>query len=207
MPLCMDCVSMNYKDRYGCDAKCELRGRYYNPYSNAVCSEFKENNIPRSELERRYEIRKNYAKENKSSDCYLTTAICNILNYDDDCNYLEKLRYFRDNIMLNDKKYYDLLVEYNIVGPMIAKSLIEDENRKEISINLLINYIVPVYFKINNHRYNEATSIYIDMVNNLKNHYGLEDILIIKKDNTFLPKIKTKKEISKLKQFYNIKRV
>ena len=159
MKYCMDCTGMNYKKRCGTDAKCERKGTYYNPYSVACDDDFEENGIYRSELERRYDstdtrINPDYSKiNNDSSSCYLTTAICTCLNYEDDCNYLETLRNFRDTIMLKDEKYYDLLAEYNIVGPLISKSLSEHENRNNIALNLFMNYIVPVYFKINNNRH------------------------------------------------------
>lgn len=217
MPWCMDCQKMNYKKRCGSDAKCELKEKYYSPYS-VVCDDYYkynlENNIYRSELERLYRSTDpEYIQESKenqntnSSSCYLTTAICNCLNYEDDCNYLETLRYFRDKIMLKNQKYYDLLAEYDIIGPLISKSLMEDKNNKHIATALLINYIVPVYFKINNHKYNEATKIYINMVNTLKEFYGYNNLVITKKDNTQYPKIKTKKDIHKLSFCYEVKRV
>ena len=203
----MDCISMNYKDRYHSDAKCELRRKYYNPYS-CVCRDFIENNVSRSELERRYtstdpNIRKDYSKVQPDNTCYLTTAICSCLNYSDDCNYLETLRGFRDNVMLKDKRYYKLLAEYNAIGPMIAENLYCDKNNKEVSLNLLLNYIVPVYFKIRNRHFKEAIKVYTKMVTDLKQYYGLDNIDLIEIDDD-LPKIKTKKNINKLFNNYRV---
>ena len=44
------------------------------------------------------------------------------------------------------------------------------------------------------------------MVNNLKKTFGYNEISLTRKDNNY-PKIKTKKDIHKLKEYYNIKGV
>ena len=46
--------------------------------------------------------------------------VCNILGYPDNCDVLNTLREFRNKVLNNDKKYSELLFQYDSVGPMIA---------------------------------------------------------------------------------------
>ncbi len=40
---------------------------------------------------------RNKVDQRPSTGCYITTAVCHILGYEDDCTVLETLRGFRDN--------------------------------------------------------------------------------------------------------------
>lgn len=123
--------------------------------------------------------RSNYSRENmfensrghQSSGCYLTTMMCEILNYSDNNYYLQTLRNFRDNVMKRDMKYFPLLYTYDMVGPTIANRLRNDPNKKEIAKMFFTNYIEKSVLSIEEGKINTAINIYMAMTLALANHY------------------------------------
>lgn len=109
------------------------------------------------------------------SDCYLTTIICEILGFEDDCDILAVMRLFRNNILQKDLRYLNILVEYDMVGPEIASNLKKDENALWIAKELLEHYIKPIIVYINNRNYDAAVVLYQNMTNLLKENYALVD--------------------------------
>ena len=63
-------------------------------------------------------------------------------------------------------------MNYDLIGPMIAKKLFEDENREELAIDLYFDYLVNCvdYLKIGDEE--SAVYKYTEMVNILKDHYS-----------------------------------
>ncbi len=122
--------------------------------------------------------------EKNPSGCFLTTMICNVLGYDDDCFVLNKLRNFRDNVMQKDEKYKDLLLEYDLVGPRIAEYIKADNKNTTLWDNIYNLYIVPTTNYIMEKNYSEAVNKYRQMYDLLKEYYCVEDISYdeIKKD-------------------------
>lgn len=159
---CRECMKMDLKDRNRYDsnkAYCTEYRKYYNPNSKACSGHF----VYNESLEDR-------------SGCYITTAIVDILGLKDNTPYLEKLRNFRDNVMQKDENLKKILIEYDIVGPIISLNLLDDENKYEMSIDMLSNYIIPISFLLDMKKYNEAVIRYEMMVNNLINTYSIEKI-------------------------------
>lgn len=153
MPCCADCAKMDLNDtnKYG-EFWCGERNRYY-PGSDSTCSYFVDRNSDRC--------------------CYLTTITVHCLGYDDNCQYLETLRHFRDSIMQPNPIYQPILIEYDNIGPKITKKIVEDPNNKILSKKLMSNYIKPVCRFLEIQNYNEAIKLYQDMVIKLKKHYNL----------------------------------
>lgn len=114
----------------------------------------------------------NFSKS--SGGCYITTAMCEILGFEDDCEYLETLRGFRDTYMLDNPEYHPLLHDYNTVGPQIADKLYDDENGFLVSNALLNNFIKPAVEAINDNAYNAAINQYINMTVYLMDYYDLD---------------------------------
>lgn len=108
-------------------------------------------------------------------DCYLTTIICEILGFEDDCDTLTVMRLFRNNILQKDLRYLNVLVEYDMVGPKIASNLKNDENALWIAKELLEHYIKPIIIYIKNNNYDAAVVLYQNMTNLLKENYSLVD--------------------------------
>ncbi len=157
---CYECGLMNMDDhnRYKySECWCNYHRRYYEPDSRA-CSHA----IPR--------------QSGNSGNCYITTAICDILGFEDDCDYLRTLRGFRDNYMMNKSELFPLLEEYDEIGPIISDCLWNDENKESVANNILEFGIKPSYFFIKDGDEESAIKTYVNMVNALKDLYGLHDV-------------------------------
>lgn len=114
-------------------------------------------------------------KKAKTSDCFITTIICEKLGYQDNCDILETLRFIRESYLKRTEEGRALLQEYDIIGPVISAeiakcSLID-------SIVLAKKYILPCYDAIKENRYVDAIMIYTNMVMELKTRfsYAFED--------------------------------
>lgn len=113
------------------------------------------------------------SKSAQSSGCYLTTAMCTILNLPDDNYYLQTLRTFRDNVLKQDVKHLPLLIAYDVIGPMIAYNLNNDPNKVEIATTLLENYIQRAVKAIECEKNDEAINIYKAMTISLAERYNI----------------------------------
>ena len=113
-------------------------------------------------------------KSDYVSSCFLTTAICNIFGFEDDCFGLEIMRDFRDTILVNDVRYHALLAEYEVVGPIISDRMYMDNHSMEVASYYFENYIYDIIMNLSSKRdYDEAVSKYIEMVNDMKRMYGV----------------------------------
>ena len=77
-----------------------------------------------------------YKSRPSSSNCYITTLVCNRLGKEDNCEELETLRKFRNDVLQEDEKYASILFEYDTVGPQIAKELCTED---QTIINKIFN--------------------------------------------------------------------
>lgn len=139
--------------RLACDAKC---------YS--FCEAYRRSNYSRENM---YDN----SRSHQSSGCYLTTIMCEILNYSDDNYYLQTLRGFRDNVMKKDCKYFPLLITYDVVGPVIANSLRNDPNREEIAKVFFNNYVERAVLSIEEGKKDMAINVYVAMTKELADYY------------------------------------
>lgn len=149
---------------------CTERFTYY-PFNDRACSN-------------KFEHKLDYVP----SGCFLTTAICNIFGFEDDCFGLETMRNFRDNILVKDSKYYHLLASYEIIGPVISHMMYNDPYRKEVAEYYFDNYIYDILIDlVNNTNHEKVVDRYIEMGNDMKRMYGItkevseEDIKVLTK--------------------------
>lgn len=173
MAICAECtyLDINYghsSGKFWCNTKCERHfgtdpecGRFCRAYSRDSGTI---NNV--------IDIAKSYTS---GGGCYLTTMLCNILNLPDNNIYLETIRNFRKNVLQKDEKYKTLLVEYDIVGPVIASALANDPLKETIAKVYLNNFIIPITQFIINKENDRAVDKYYQMTNNLKTFYGLNN--------------------------------
>lgn len=114
------------------------------------------------------------ARSGSSSNCYITTMLCNRLGLADDCCELQTLRSFRDNVLQQNKDYQELLYEYDVIGPAIAANL----QTEEISVikKLFDTYIKPVISLLREGKNESAISKYVEMTCSLEDYYGLTEI-------------------------------
>lgn len=113
-----------------------------------------------------------------NSGCYITTIICDVLGYADDCMVLDKLRFFRNNVMQKDSKYASILLEYDTIGPDIAyfiRKEYEESSDREIWIQFYNFYLQPTANYIADGQFDNAVNRYKEMVTSLKDYFGLKD--------------------------------
>ena len=166
---CRECECMDMNDVAYYDSSkryCTERHEYYNP-NDTACSRM------------RYDETR---KPSTSSTCYLTTMISNILRHPDNGHALRTLRKFRNEYMLNHPETYPILIEYDIVGPKIAKQLNDDPLNIYIAREFYLSYIKPIVSHIEHEEYGIAISKYQDMTNRFKNFYHIDDEITEKLD-------------------------
>ena len=152
---CNDCENYdpNNTNRWN-DGFCSYYCKYFSK-SDKACSKF----------EKRRDI---------DTTCFLTTAICNIFGFEDNCFGLETLRNFRDNYLVKDERYHKLLAEYEVIGPVISNNLYHDEHRMEVADYYFENYLYNIIVNLSTYKdYDEAVNMYIEMVNDMKRMYGV----------------------------------
>lgn len=123
----------------------------------------------------------NASKRYREAGCHITTAIVNILELPN-CQELAILKDFRVRNMENNPKYADMLTKYDKLGPIVADSLIK-ENDMGFAWELFSTYIKKtVELVVNgnlraslgmqeNGYYDAALELYISMTKKLIKKY------------------------------------
>ena len=163
--------SADYDGKYYCDRKGERRYAC-DPKCYSFCEAYSRSNYARENM---YEN----SRSHSGSGCYLTTALCSILNLPDDNYYLQTLRTFRDKVLKQDIKYFSILYTYDKIGPEIANKLKQDKDKEIIAKSLLNNYINIAVTAIENEKNNDAVNIYIAMTTALADRYNINTNIII----------------------------
>lgn len=168
---CSECTYLDLHKRESGKYYCEKEYEYVRA-NELCCSKFCEAySRNTSEIRRAEEFSASY---NSSSGCYITTMLCNILQKEDSNTYLNTLRRFRDEVLQKSTDGARILVEYDVVGPMIASNLAQDNARISIASTLFNNFIVPTVDCINNGWYDDAITLYKGMTERLMNFYHIE---------------------------------
>lgn len=102
--------------------------------------------------------------DDKDTGCYLTTLMCELLGYEDDCFELTYLRNFRQNYMQNNIEGQKLLSQYKDISHPIVKKLRMRLDKKEIALKMKNDYITSAIEKIKNGNPEDGIAIYKDMV-------------------------------------------
>lgn len=155
---CYDCgrYDRNDTNRYD-EGFCTYYCKYY-PKSDKACS--------------RFEQRSDYVP----SGCFLTTTICDMLGMEDNCFGLQTMRNFRDTVLVNDPKYYHLLAEYEVIGPIISDKIKNDSHGIEVAEYYFENYIYDIVMNLSTTGdYNSAVNKYVEMVTDLKRMYVVNE--------------------------------
>ena len=174
MNYCSECTYLKTNDpdlygKYWCECRLE-RVLANNEGCYRFCTAYSRS---------KYDIEKyeKYSIEHSKEGCYLTTIMCNILKMPDDNPFLNTMRYFRGNVLQKDKKYSNLLVEYDVIGPIISNNIANDPLNLQISIDCMFKYIKPIVKLIKEKNNDEAINQYIEMTNNLKKFYNINTTL------------------------------
>lgn len=102
------------------------------------------------------------------SGCYLTTACMQhyMEEFDDNCYYLEMLRWFRDKFVSikDQQKYYE-------IAPKIVEEINALENANEIYNDIYYNVIQLCVRLIEDENFNDAYNVYKNSVMKLEKQY------------------------------------
>ena len=172
MAKCGQCINLDWKnkerwtseERYYCK-----EGHGYRKPTDTQCS---------------YDFCYNKNSEKSSNDgytpagCYITTIVCHILGYADDCELLETLRNFRENTLRPNLQYLNILLQYDIVGPKISATIREMKESYGFCLNMMNNFLLPCAKAIKNEKTEDAIAIYENMVMYLIETLGIESIKI-----------------------------
>lgn len=158
---CMDCEQHNIYLVKNNQFYCPKMKRYVSLHERSCNTYFVKKD--RNKVDRR-----------PNTGCYITTAVCHILGYEDDCPVLETLRSFRDNYMKHQEYCLPLLNDYNVVGPMIGEKLFEDENRVKQANRMLNIFIKEAIDAIKDKEYDAAVDIYVNMTEFLMDYYEID---------------------------------
>ena len=174
MSKCSECTYLKACDpdlygRYWCEKKLERVSA-----NQEECYRFCRAYSRSSYESKNYE---QYSKEHSNEGCYLTTIMCKILKVNDNNPYLNTLRDFRKNILQKNTNYKSLLVQYDVIGPIIANNLINDSMKYKISANSFSNYIMPITKLIKKNENEKAINLYVDMTNKLIKLYNINNIV------------------------------
>jgi hypothetical protein len=107
-------------------------------------------------------------KQETDTKCYLTTACMKhyMEEFDDNCYYLDILRWFRDNIVsIEDKELY-----YRI-APSVVSALDSLENANEVYEKIYYDIIQKCVWLIEYGKYQQAYNIYKNSVIQLESKY------------------------------------
>ncbi len=114
----------------------------------------------------------------KPSGCYITTIMCEILGYSDDCEILTVMRAFRDEYLKLHAEYIPILLEYDQIGPKICEKIREDEDNYRLALEAMKYYLLPCASAYKSGNPLEALKIYQNMIQRLRIMYGLESFVI-----------------------------
>lgn len=114
-----------------------------------------------------------YSSSSSSSGCFITTAACEALHKGDSCDELNLLRKFRDEHISDSTDGEKLIIEYYRIGPDIVDKINSSPNPKKVYSEMWKKYIKPSYDEINNQNWEKAKVIYINMVKELCQCYGV----------------------------------
>lgn len=151
---CRDCEYFDEKDRepfFKVKGYCSYYRSYYDQGDN--CNNFRPSGYT-------------------PSTCYITTIVHEVLRKDDECDTMETLRNFRNNILNKNKKYESILEEYDVIGKRVANA-IKIDNDKDLCEKIYNNFLLKVAYSIKKKNYLKAITDYEQMTMMLISYYNI----------------------------------
>ena len=105
------------------------------------------------------------------SGCFITTATLTSIGKPDNCEELNLLREYRDKWLVNRNDGKQLIAEYYNIAPRIVDAINTQPDRQEIYAELWKNDIKPCLGLIKKNQYEEAKSVYGNVITKLKERY------------------------------------
>lgn len=115
-----------------------------------------------------------YEFKEHNSPCFITTAVVNMCGFNDDCRVITNLRVLREELQ-DTEQGQELLKMYDVIGPVIASKLSEEEEQLLTGYKIISEDLIPTAFEVEKQDFNSAANRYLDMIKRLANRY---DILI-----------------------------
>lgn len=106
--------------------------------------------------------------------CYITTAVCESLDKEDDCYELKTLRNYRDRYLMKSAEGSSLIQEYYDIAPTIVKRINRKTEAKAIYQGICEMYLSPCIKKIEQNDLVGCKLVYEEMVRALKEQYMIE---------------------------------
>ncbi|MBV5336403.1 hypothetical protein JZU48_05385 [bacterium] len=110
------------------------------------------------------------------SKCYLTTAACRSLGWDDDCRSLARLRWYRDNVLSHLPDGKNEIAEYYRTAPSLVAAIDRRADAPEIYRGIYEDAILPAVTAIDAGAYDVARDIYRGLVRRLQSTGGLGSV-------------------------------
>lgn len=105
------------------------------------------------------------AQSDKGGGCFITTAICDAEGKPDDCDELQTLRKFRDEIMLPNPTLAGLVKEYYAIAPAIVDGIKKlADNGRDVFQLLKMQYLDNVIAAVKSGDVDVAVGEYLQMV-------------------------------------------
>lgn len=169
---CSECTYLDLDKEYSCnDGRFWCDAKYEWHYANEAscwryCTAYKRSDSVAKSYKQHSE-----SCQSSSSICYIST-IFEILGLSDEHVYLNVLREFRKRELQNNEKYRELLVDYDVIGPIIANNLKQLPN-KEIVAKTLFKEIKIIVTMIINNKNLEAIKVYNSMMKSLIDRFQI----------------------------------
>lgn len=112
-------------------------------------------------------------KISKSHGYYIVTAVCEILELDEENIYIEYFKYVRDIVMPNLAYGPDWIEDYEEFGPKVAELMRKAENREEIAGRILNECLNPFVELMMEGNIDKAITVYQEMFEREKVNFGL----------------------------------
>ena len=107
----------------------------------------------------------------RSKLCYITTAVCEHMQKEDDCYEMQVMRRFRDEYLMQTDEGRSIIKDYYEVAPGIVMILNMQKDAAAIYKQLYCKYLLPCVQLIEQGKKAQCQALYMQMVQNLKMQY------------------------------------
>ncbi len=107
----------------------------------------------------------------KTKLCYITTAVCNTLQKDQDCYEINLLKEYRDQYLFFADQGEAVIHDYYDIAPTIIKRINKSADSERVYHTIWTTYLEPCIQCIEQNKKEECRDIYTQMVQNLYKEY------------------------------------
>lgn len=187
---CGGCINYNItnlRDAYNDGYPCVARRNKRLAFDDSCTSQREDRRRTDKDIKKAFEaMEAKYGryKPHSYSAWHIMTAVCNILGIDEYQEYLATGVYFREEVLQKDLRYLGLLVQYDMLGRLVANSLWQDEQKEVVAYELFVNYLKPFCENVQNNNVDAALGRYTEMYERLKEIYQITDVTTYDFDHT-----------------------